>query len=729
MAVQNIYYIDQFNYCIMKTDSDKTLEEFIEDLQDLGGGEVFIDLQVSSNYLFLFGASGLVLRRRFEDSSWETLLNSIQQSAMLSLPGSVHVPDHIRLNGQNSKTRAPIVTCNGQIYIAYTIYLESQGLTYNTQLHHFDGNSWSLLRTFDRSRFCGWADLDYLNNLVGLKLSRVRRATAHDPDNSSWEDGKSQVYGNANFLCVCSGTDLRIVEAPYNSLSSKMEATQLGLPAPTPGYNYLGAASISTNNVVVATSEKIIRINLETLSIEASDWVSPFVSYTCGVTVAGSKLLIYDSQRPGTKNYVVYDLAQDQISYEGIWSLQHSGIAALPLSSGNFLVYGGNLNTSWIYDPETDLLVQSGFRPSNAFEFLREGSYCNLPNGDLLISPMNEPHLNIYGVADGLWSQCPLPEASVVPKLALIGIHSSDANDGRVVVLPTGGNFPSDVAYLIYNPDTNDFSKIAYRSDTNLLPFSSTGRVLEDYPYYHTFGDFGDNEIVTGRITLNIQTDTLVTAPLFSLAWASFRCLTKSGSWISEVGPQYSSEGLALQIASVHLTELEMTPRFANIQAVTSLSSNSSWGYDLYCVSVNGDSIQGYWSNNGTDPEDPTPEVSASIYKTDAEGKWILVHEIPASVFTFQAITGWGEAGDSQTMPYTPLLMAGRQVEGEGVELVMLRDALASVYRYEGGVLYTSVVTPIVGAENTYEGKRAPSIPFVYNDYLSSSVSFYADNN
>jgi hypothetical protein len=76
-------------------------------------------------------------------------------------------------------------------------------------------------------------------------------------------------------------------------------------------------------------------------------------------------------------------------------------------------------------------------------------------------------------------------------------------------------------------------------------------------------------------------------------------------------------------------------------------------------------------------------------------------------------------------MPYTPLLMSSRYVDGH-LELVMLRDTVNSVFTFSNGVLDTSAMSA-TSAQNLYKGETAPSVPYVFNSDMSSMVSLVSD--
>ena len=710
MAIENIYYLDQFSGWIYLTNSDQAYSIPIENVSSLGGSENIVNLQLSDTDMFLFGDSALVLKRPVTGGAWVTILDDAGQSALLPLDeGMGEVIS--RLNNQNTKTRSTITTKDGNVYIAFLV--QDNTNSFKTKLIQYHGSSWSSWADIKNESFMGWADLNYSINLVGLKTALTR-------DQYYLETGNEQVYENCNVLRMILGSSMTVLDAPTDALRYAITHTQSTIVPPAIGGGEGGGVTtidIRPNGEIIATTtQQLIRISADFSSVNHYD-LAPDPGYPGYIN---SSLLLNDhlfcyASNGADKKFVVYDLTNNTISLNGSffglsgWSVE---IFAVDLGDGTALIVPYNFgNYTMIFNPATyagslpytgDQVVSAGWPWGYAIPNVA------LPNGDVLrgnISNESFTHpwdLQKYNKSAGTWSAITgiLPNDVRVQAMKVI---TNGTYAGKVIIfyqgITTGFSWTGVCHYVIYDPATDSIILSALPVDPSVAPsgydvFTHNVWALE-YPYMMN---------TTTKVVLD--TGVITNKPLVSQP--------QLGTLYSKIIDANTVEGLSIYSVPIgfsfdkfnfSFTVQEPVKSLANMQAVTAISTS-----EVYCVTASG--------NAGNMEYNPV----SFIYKWDGTS-WSTLHTFDGP--TWYAVTGWGEGYQTTQMSYTPLLMSSRYI-GSDLELVMLREEVTSVYTFTAGVLNTDAMNATNGG-NTFGGATAPSIPFLYNVNLCADVSLSTD--
>ncbi|MEI6297458.1 MAG: hypothetical protein WCO84_07530, partial [bacterium] len=300
------------------------------------------------------------------------------------------------------------------------------------------------------------------------------------------------------------------------------------------------------------------------------------------------------------------------------------------------------------------------------------------------------------------------------------------------IIFPNGTN-----TYTLYDPHTQTIIKEP--SIPNIYAFNSSRYVLD--PTLIPFAMHVDGLKVYAlnggdclRV-LDLETDILTVVPTGSqkdydnsdfglVNYCQNLKIKDSNTFSTATLKTFAADALgnlALVFITYDLSLTLTTPNIsvANFQAITAVSAT-----EIYCATVG--SIVRPPSNLTIYPDygNGNAEPELIIYKWNGTS-WTIVHTISDVAYTWFASTVvGGEMYNAHVMPYTPLLMSHRYV-GADLELVMLRDTPDSVFVYNIGTntLTTAALQVQDGADNLYRSSISPSIPYVFNNLLSSSVS------
>jgi len=710
MAVENIYYLDSTNLDVVKTNSDNSNATVIENVSNLSGLELLTNLQLSSTHMFLFGDASIVLTRAITDSPgvWTELLNKTSQAALLPV-GRVLAT----LSEETSKIRSSIVTADGNIYIAYQIsYDDTNKIPHTTYVLHYNGLTWSVLLTLPAERFFGWADLDHSGSFVGLKTSITM--DFNNLYHYRQTGNNTQVHENCNVLRMIQGSSVTELPAPTH-VTRPIVTEDLISRLGTGGLISNGQGSpivLPSGEIVGATYDLFYRISADHSSIvpHAADF--SYEPAGCQSIIIGNYFVLYYASGTATRKYVTYNMVTNTIAFTGIWSRFNNWSVSVQLAAlgdGTALVFtsGNGNNATFLFNPATNSLT------SLAVDFVHTGffnNFCTLANGDLVLgvglwATTNLTSLVHYSKSSNTWIMHDILPASGIGGLIKLINAPGDPWDGFILGTCEG------YSYYICNPNTFAIVKSAPVADVAGMAITPKGVI--SLPYFIGQESQGGNivkinlvdntnsyvaldnsyyDIYNSSVTLNLTYKNANTLGITQYA------MTDSVAGAPEV---------SLIDYTVYLNLTELSPTSANIQAVTAVST-----HEVYCATVKP------WMGTGYDSGSP----SCIIYKWDGHA-WTTFYEIPG--FNFSALTNWGEGTSYLDMPYTPLLMAHKFVDSK-IELVMMRDTAASVYRLYDGVLETAILQEVSGSDNTYTGERAPSVPFVNNTNLCASVSTYA---
>ena len=316
MAIDNIYYLDDFNRSITRTNSDKSVTTVIESIASLEATE-FFSLQTSSTHFYLFGTLNTVLRRAFTDApgSWVTILDVVSQTALLSVSAGYTIS---WLEALESKTRAPIVSLNDNVYIAYTAWDNVVSSVAETYILHYNGTSWSKLLTLPSEEFFGWADLNYENSLVGLKTVITDEVKYYNV----WKSSAVQVHINCNKLRILNGATVTVIPAPTNlqrpAITATHEIELVDLPAgANVGQLADGFRKLANGDLIgilpsgIAAPGYIFKLNPTTLAYSAQILPAKFgstVRYSNSIVTVGNLIVICYVDDASGVNYKLFDL-------------------------------------------------------------------------------------------------------------------------------------------------------------------------------------------------------------------------------------------------------------------------------------------------------------------------------------------------------------------------------------------------------------------------------------
>lgn len=755
----DIYFLDPFTRHIKKTDENKTITTDIEDITSYETVE-FFSLQTSSTHFYLFGDSdSTIWRRAITDAtgSWIKILDLTAQDVLLSLPVDYAL---IALEDLEHRLRSYITTADDNVYIAYTASGSGETITYVLQ---YNGTSWSKLITAQPEQFAGWADLNYDANLVGLKTYlKIGQKYA-----TSWSSGDEQVHKNGNKLRIISGSTITIVDAPTNATKpviTVIETPMSDLPGSLTGFqppdnlvSFPGGYLVGT--IKGTAGNYLVKINQTDFTYTYVTLTTPNQLSTLYPIVSGNYILVfYASTIGGIGQSVLFS------SYDSSLALVHGGFSNVNLNgydSGFWLVPTGNgkfitaNNSPYSVHGkglcfEIDAIAGTITAKTNTPVDNMPGANANSvkSNGDIVFGPENAGStagtFYIYSVTNDTWTT----------QANIISSYAGRLNNKSTVIRAPGD--PWDNYVLTYSNGTFE-SYILYDSDSQvvikapLIPFTTYGLAGSNFsPFFGNpdnflhFFNFPNYYEVTSDYAIigNVKTDTVTVLPLDTFGdtsvaaailgpWGEGFYLTQKDantlnyiSMLAEtININTNEQNIIIFSADISLNTAEPIIALANIQAVTAVSST-----DVYCATVgashhlyrNGVTANDYYISNYGD----YPEPKLLIYHWNGS-VWSLLYTISDSLYTWLTRVGMGgEAGDYIQMPYTPLLMSHRTVGGQ-LELVMLRDTTDSVYVYNTVTqsLLTAALQPQVGAENIYRSEPSPSIPYVYNELLSSSVS------
>ena len=761
MAIDNIYYLDDFNRSITRTNSDKSITTVIESIASLEATE-FFSLQVSSTHFYLFGTLDTVLRRAFTDApgSWVTILDTASQTALLSVSAGYTI---YWLEALERKTRAPIVSLNDNVYIAY---IARDNVVTETYILRYNGTSWSKLLTLPSEEFFGWADLNYENSLIGLKTVITDEVKYYNV----WKSSDVQVHINCNKLRILNGATVTVIPAPTNlqrpAITATHEIELVDLPAgANAGQLAGGFRKLANGDLIgilpsgIAAPGYIFKLNPTTLAYSAQILPAKFgstVGYINSIVTVGNLIVICYVDNASGVNYKLFDLYDGvtltsthlNIYTPNIDKLSH--IDLTPTISNQIVItfisdidsFGHSLDSIVLDASAGTFSVDASPTPVNVI-----GCIINykavLANGNIVYGPLGIDggtpgnSLYIYEIATRTWiSQVGvLTQAHYFPGTMAI-VDPGNPWDDFIII---NGQYGPQ-AYTIYDPHTqtvvfeptilNQYN-MNYATNFSLsFPDFENSTILSGTMLYAISGP--DNQyiriidLVAGTMTIKptqLNPDDDISR---MIGWATHAILKDANtiSTLQTYPKQVDAIGTMGQILytyDVSLNTTVPTVSLANIQAVTAVSET-----EVYCATIaaSNANIVGVANKHLAPEYGYSPNSKLIIYKWNGT-TWTNIHEIDDPAYLWVTGTGsGGEFGTDISMPYTPLLMSHRYVNTD-LELVMFRDTPESVYVYNVGTntLTVAALKEQLNADNQYKSETSPSIPYVYNKMLSTSVS------
>ena len=782
MAVENVYYLDCDSRNIVKTNKNGSLT-IVENIESFETTDVYINFQSSSTTFYLFGNNGTILKRSKADVAgvWTTILNNSTENALVALP-----PDYFyyELEAKEYKYRSPIVTANNKIYVAY-IGRHNVNLDVDiTFVVYYDGTSWTKILDAPSEHFVGWVDLNSTLNLVGLKTSEVEVAPhftrEQQPNSQEYHNcNKFRMYSGVTVTNIPVPTTL---QRPLLTKTHDAPITGVAFATGLNHYGNIQTGKLSEDGMLwsvltdhTGTQEYLIRVNPITNDTAVFDLPVKYGAYTyIGICVTGNYVILSSMSWPysGLVLFEVYNattglVVHSDITNAGITELQNFCIDSTGDGKAILTFIAWNSTPSvFSIDAAAGTITAKGNSP---IVMLYGNSYkALLPNGNLFFGTTGAGGrtIYIYTPSTDTW----ITQTDALPAIAGAGRSilieaPGHAWDGFVLLI--GNNVPSGTTFIVYDPATAtivsqqsiDWSEGGYGVGAgNLYNYGQTfTKAAFNFPnIYYAESNAQDIEVV------NIETNTLTRIPLDlpydvmmyvtnynsalivkdanTLTMPNFSIKTTRIDWYVPAdhtqGYNDVDETAFYKSYDISLTLKEPAMNFANIQAITAVSVN-----ELYCATVGASHADWDWQTNAYLPDNKlvatygdSPNPTLYIYKWNGSA-WSEIRTISNPLYNWTGHTGnnGGEFGDPVDMPYTPLLMCNKLVAVDPLfpnvktpELVMLRDTIDSLFKYDCATDTLTVdpaYVPPGGGDNEWEGGVAPSIPYVYNKDLASSVS------
>ena len=698
MAIENIYYLDQFTNNIIKTDSDKITSIVVEDVSSLAGTETLINLQVGGGNFYLFGDTAEVYTRPVSGGTWNQILGPSEQAGLLILSNGP-------LNITDSKVRCPFVTDNGNIYIAYNQVDGADPTNFNVSILYYNGITWTLLTSIDKAQFVGFADL--FDSTIALKTTDA-----------------TQNFSHCNKLTVIQGNSIYTIPAPTTGvrpLVSSLHDTTVSLEGSNNTILY--QTVLPSGEIIILTTAHLLRIATD-FTVSSYPMVATALSvgtYGQAGTITGNYLVFYTRFQASqyAHQYAVIDLSSNTMTHTGVWTTTGASIVvSVGLNNNTVLVMTNHASGNcYLFDPVANTLTATTAFVNTSLNSLT-CSYIQTSTNDIIMSIYGKTGFVYFNITNATWTVH-------VPTPALLGTNPFYVlGDGTFMVAISGYHFG------VYNPSTFAITKtITLTPNSNDLDVPNIVAIYPDFAvsdgnkvhflssFYHCIYTFDATGTGTySRLEfVDLQHSTL---PALNLAM-NISLIDSNTLRMKFIDPNTGR----VNSSSVSFTLADNIPAVSNIQAVAGISLN-----ELYCVSLKGFSDGVFIANGGIvgtvgrsdfgssgtyfDPNGL--DITSYIYKWNGSS-WSVLHTISEPRFNL-SIHG-------NPVQYFPYLMSSSYNALGVLELVMIRNTPDSVFLYKNGVLTGAVMQAVPGNENVYNGSTAPSIPIVANSDFSATCA------